>query len=107
MDKEKTRNNIITELEVMGIMDNLISNITKTTTEREDTVKDLKQMCYLTLLEKDEQEVIGMYKKGQLLYYIARILTNNYYSKTSPYYYQFKKLLNNSIDIDDYDEQQD
>lgn len=107
MAKGKTRNEIIDEIERMGIMDTIVGNITKTTAEREDTIKDLKQMCYLTLLEKDEQEIIGMYQKGQLLYYIAKILTNNYYSKTSPYYYKYKKLLNNSIDINDYNEQEE
>ena len=100
----KGRNEIIEELERMGIMDNLVRNITKKTEEREDTLKDLKQMCYLTMLEKDEQEIVGMYQRGQLLYYLARILTNNYYSKTSRYYYNYKRLLNNSIDINDYDE---
>lgn len=101
----KTKNDILEEIERLGILDSLMMNITKSNTEREDTLNDLKQMTYLTLLEKDEQEIVGMYQRGQLLYYIARILTNNYYSSTSPYYYQYKRLINKSIDIDDYDEQ--
>lgn len=103
----RTRNDIITELENSGIMDNIVSNITKSSTRKDDTIKDLKQMTYLTLLEKDEEEIIGMYERGQLLFYIARILTNNWYSNTSKYFYSYKKLLNNSIPIEDYDETMD
>lgn len=99
----RTKNEIIAELETNGIMDGIVANITKTTKENDDTIEDLKQMAYLALLEKDDDEIIGMYERGQLLFFVARILTNNWHSSTSKFYYLYKKLMNNSTTLDGYD----
>lgn len=50
-----------------------------------DTLHDLAQDTYLTLLS-DPQKTQTLYDKGELKYYIARILMNNIASSTSPYY---------------------
>lgn len=105
MDNGKTRNDILTELESVGVMDNIIRNITKTDPKRDETINDLKQMVYMALLEKPEELVVDLYGKGQLIYYISRIVMNQWNSKTSPYYYIYHKMQNNSIDIDDYGEE--
>ena len=105
MGTGKTRNEILSELEKIGVMDNIIRNITKTDPKRDDTIKDLKQMVYMALLEKPEELVVDLYGKGQLIYYISRIAMNQWNSKTSPFYYTYRKLMNNSIDIDDYGEE--
>lgn len=64
-------------------VENMIAHITNNS--ESDTLHDLAQDVYLTLLSKPKKTQ-QLYDKGELKYYIARILMNNIASNTSPYY---------------------
>jgi hypothetical protein len=42
-------------------------------------------------MEKGEDMLNGIYERGQINYYLTRIVLNNINSKTSRFYYTYKK----------------
>lgn len=63
-------------------------------------LQDLAQMVYLILLEYDEDKVIDLYEHGQIDFFIARIILNQYRSTNSPYYRLFGKYARKAEDIE-------
>ena len=55
---------------------------------------DLAQDVLIELL--DQTKIIDLYKKGQLKFYIMRVVRNNIQSATSRFYYKYRRfsLLN-------------
>ena len=55
---------------------------------------DLTQDILMELL--DQTKVVDLYKKGQLKFYIMRVVRNNIQSATSRFYYRYRRfsLLN-------------
>ena len=67
---------------------------------------DLAQDILMELL--DQTKVVDLYKKGQLKFYIMRIIRNNIQSNTSRFYYRYRRFsLLNSGDkaLSDYGEE--
>lgn len=64
-------------------------------------IDDLAQDIYITLLDTREQTLKKLYENNELEFYIKKIIKNNLYSKTSPFYYKYQKFRINSTDIDD------
>ena len=60
---------------------------------------DLVQDILLELL--DQTKIVDLYKKGQLKFYIMRIIRNNLQSSTSRFYYRYRRfsLLNSGPEI--------
>ena len=60
---------------------------------------DLTQDIFLELL--DQTKIVDLYKKGQLRYYVMRIVRNNLQSATSRFYYRYRRfsLLNSGPEI--------
>lgn len=92
MDKK----DIINQLAINREVETLIENIIKT----DDTsLQDLSQDIYLDLLSKNDEKIIQLYKDEQLKYFIVRMIINNISSKNSPYYYKYKKFLNDTTPL--------
>ena len=55
---------------------------------------DLAQDVLIELL--DQEKIIGLYQRGQLRYYVMRIVRNNLQSCTSRFFYRYRRfsLLN-------------
>lgn len=55
---------------------------------------DLTQDILIELL--DQEKIVDLYKKGQLRYYVVRVVRNNLQSCTSRFYYRYRRfsLLN-------------
>lgn len=90
---------IIEKIATEKLVETIISNVAKNVTD-EDLV-DLAQDVYLTLMEKDEELLMGIYERGQMNYYLTRIVLNNINSKTSRFYYLYKKNKAKETSIDD------
>ena len=54
---------------------------------------DLTQEIYMILLDSDQAKLQDIINKKQIRFYVARILRNQFYSSTSPFYKQYKKPL--------------
>ena len=55
---------------------------------------DLSQDVLIELL--DQEKIVDLYKKGELKYYVVRVVRNNLQSATSRFYYRYRRfsLLN-------------
>lgn len=99
MDKRKY--DIINELAENKTIEEIINNIAQNPCE--DTLRDLSQMLYEDLLLKDADKIVRMYDEEQLQFFLTRMVLNSVKSKTSRYYYLFKKYNNNVQELT-YDE---
>ena len=100
---QMTSNQIINELAKNKVIEKLVANISPDDNSPDN--KDLSQLIYLTLLEKPNSLIEDLYSKGELIFYVIRIITRNVYSTTSPYYRTIKKFKNKTTDIDDFKNQ--
>ena len=99
-----TSNQIINELAKNKVIEKLVANISPDDNSPgalSSDNQDLSQLIYLTLLEKPNSLIEDLYSKGELIFYVIRIITRNVYSTTSPYYRTIKKFKNKTTDIDD------
>lgn len=98
-EKSKDSKAIINELAKNKVIEKLVANISPEDNPPDN--QDLSQLIYLTLLEKPNSLIEDLYSKGELIFYVIRIITKNVYSTTSPYYRTIKKFKNKTTDIDD------
>lgn len=54
-------------------------------------LKDLCQIVYLAILEYDADRLSDLWENGQINYFLARVIINQYRSVNSPFYYIIKK----------------
>ena len=73
-----------------------------------DYKDDLQQHIYLILLQYDQNKLQTIIDKNQIKFFIARIITNQWFSKTSSFFKTFKKynLLKQSNNATDTEEPQ-
>ena len=62
----------------------------------------LCQMAYVTLLEFDEDKVGELWERGEMNFFIARILMNQYQSVRSPFFRIYRKRQRRQVPIEDY-----
>ena len=79
----------IQELAEKHIVEKMVSKLADASDIRLGFLKDLSQDIYLCLLEQQDR-IEAMTTDEQLLY-IQRMVFNNLKSKTSRYYYRYKK----------------
>lgn len=65
-------------------------------------VSDLAQDIYVQLLEKDGALIGGLYDRGELLYFVCKMITNNIFSVTSPYYRKYEDFRKRSDELKEY-----
>lgn len=99
----KTNAQIINEIANNGMVEEIIQGVSYSKFENTENLKDLTQDIYLQLLQMRTDKLNELYDKGQLRYWIARIVVNSIHSKTSPYFYAYKKEQMQSVNINDID----
>lgn len=62
---------------------------------------DLAQDVYLILLTYDEDKIRDLYENKQMNFFVARILTNQYRSTTSPFYTIYRKPHEETVRLRD------
>ena len=80
---------LIQEIAEKCIIEKMISKLADSSDIRLGFLKDLAQDIYLCLLE--QQERIEAMSTDEQLLYIQRMVFNNLKSKTSRYYYRYKR----------------
>lgn len=83
-------------------VETMVENIARRSLTPE--LKDLAQMVYLILLEYDEEKMADLWENGQMNFFIARIIINQYRSANSPFFKLFRKYGLKAEDIDQYRE---
>ena len=54
------------------------------------SLADLAQEVYLVLMTYDEDKIRDLHEHGQMNFFIARILLNQYNSSNSPFHYTYR-----------------
>ena len=89
---------IIDQLAREKRVETMLANIAKKPVS--GTLEDLCQMVYLILLEYDEGKIVDLWENGQINFFLARILLNQYRSTNSPFYKLFRKYESKATDIE-------
>lgn len=92
---------IIEQLAKAGTVEGMVANIAHTPLT--DDLRDLCQMVYLILLEYDADKIVELHDKGQMGFFIARIILNQFRSKHSPWHDLIRKPRELADDIDDHE----
>ncbi|HUS02956.1 MAG TPA: hypothetical protein VMY77_14560, partial [Chitinophagaceae bacterium] len=61
--------------------------------------EDLKQELFIVLCEMNSEKLFELDNRNELRFYSVRIMLNLIQSKTSPFYYQFRKHLEITCEI--------
>lgn len=75
-------------------VEEIVNNIAPADPDKYDLIQDIA----LIILEKSPNFILELHEKGHLKYYIARVIMNNLFSTSSPYYCKYKKYQKH-IDI--------
>lgn len=89
--------------------DKVVENLCKNIGVSSNYIDDLVQEVYLIMLEYDREKLKQIYEKGEINYWLTRIIMNQYCSNTSPFYKKYRKYydfiddnnLELGTDIDD------
>lgn len=87
--------NIVDKLARNRVVEDMIKNM-----NINDYPDDLAQEIYLILLEYDKEKIEDIYNKNQINFFISRIITNQAFSKNSPFYLNYKKWDLNKEELD-------
>lgn len=93
----KTRYEIVDALARDKVVETMVQNIAHSGLTAD--LWDLVQMVYLILLEYDEAKVVDLWEHGQIRFFIARIILNQFRSSNSPFHATFRRFRERSEDI--------
>ena len=89
---------MVTRLAQERRVETMVENIAKQPLSAD--LKDLAQMVYLILLEYDETKLQDLWDHGQINFFIARVILNQYRRVNSPFYKLFRKHGKRQEDIE-------
>lgn len=92
-----TAHDIIAKLAQERVVEQIVQTVCKVSRSELD---DLAQIIYEAMLRYDEQKIIALWERNQLSYFIVRIVQNQFYSETSPFYTLFRKFSRRSAPVD-------
>lgn len=81
------------------LVDRIVTKLLSSSKNPFDCPEDLIQDVYLLLLQKDDNLIVDLYERGELAYYLLRIVRNQLLSKNSPYYTKYIKFRAYSDEI--------
>ena len=81
------------------LVDRIVTKLLSSSKNPFDCPEDLIQDVYLLLLQKDDNLIVDLYERGELAYYLLRVVRNQLLSKNSPYYTKYIKFRAYSDEI--------
>ena len=81
------------------LVDRIVNKLLSSSKNPFDCSEDLIQDVYLLLLEKGDKLIVNLYERGELAYYLLRVVRNQLLSANSPYFYKYIKFRVQSDDI--------
>ena len=94
-----TKYEIIDELCKNATVEKIVNKLLSSSKNPFDCPEDLIQDVYLLLLQKDEDLIVNLYNKGELGFYLLKVVRNQLLSTNSPYYTKYIKFRAYSDDI--------
>ena len=95
-----TKYEIIDELSKSNTVEKIIFKLLPCSKNPFDCPEDLIQEIYLLLLEKGDKLIVDLYERGELAYYLLRVVRNQLLSKNSPYYTKYIKFRSQSDELE-------
>lgn len=95
----------MTKIDVLDIIsrehlvEKIVYKLLPASKNRFDSPDDLVQDIYVLLLEKDEDLIVNLFNKGELGFYLLKIVKNQLLSANSRYFYTYVKFGLQSDDI--------
>lgn len=89
---------IVGELAKGRVVETLVQNVTHHSVLRGNLL-DLAQIIYFALLQTDPSRLEHLKVSGQMKYYIVRMIMNQYFSESSPFYREIRKFARHSGEI--------
>lgn len=68
-------------------------------------LEDLTQDIYVSLMEKENNFISDLYKKKELDYFIIKMIKNNLYSTTSPFFVKYQKFRTLTEELGDFSDE--
>lgn len=96
--KERARK-IVEELARCGRVEQFVKGAAHTDTLGAD-LQDLCQEVYCIILSYEPEKIVDLWENGDMDYFLARIITNQLWSKTSRFHYLYRRFQKLSVDID-------
>ena len=94
-----TKSDVLDIIAREHLVDRIVNKLLSSSKNPFDCPEDLIQDVYLLLLQKDEDLIVNLYNKGEIGYYILKVVRNQLLSKNSPYYQKYIRFQSNSDDI--------
>ena len=98
-----TVSEVVDILAKQKVIEGIVYRITNsgTTATDPDSLQDLIQDLYLSLLDDKEGKIVEIFQEGHANYYIARMVTNNIMSSSSRYYRNYIMPLKKMVEINE------
>lgn len=85
-----TKYEIVETLAKERAVEKMVENISHQSLH--DDLYDLAQMVYVVLLDYDDDKIVDLWENGQINFFLARVILNQFRSNTSPFYTLFRKF---------------
>ena len=89
---------IVGQLAKAKVVESLILNVTHSYSIH-GNLSDLSQIIYFALLQTDPARLEHLASSGQMNFYIFRLITNQFFSETSPFYREIRRFSRRSSEI--------
>lgn len=94
-----TKNDVVEKLYKSGTVERIVYKLLSSSKNPFDCPEDLIQDIYLILLNGDENLIVTLYNKGELGFYLLRVVRNQLLSVNSKYYYTYVKFRAQSDEL--------
>lgn len=91
------KNEIVEQMAREGRVETLVAVLCN---REASELRDLAQMVYLALLSKPDKYIEGIWQRGEMNYYLVRIIKNQFFSNHSPFRDTYTRYSRNSEPID-------
>ena len=90
-ERSERSGSVVDRIIASGIVEEIVDNIGVIELYRDDLVQE----TYLILLEYDKDKLNEIEEKGDTKFFVSKVITNQINSKTSRFYYKYKKYYKN------------
>lgn len=94
-----TKYDVVDIIEREHLVEKIVFKLLPSSKNPFDCPEDLIQDIYLLLLQKNDDLMVNLYNKGEIAYYLLRVVRNQLLSVNSPYYQKYIRFQSNSDDI--------
>ena len=95
-----TKSDVLDIIAREHLVDRIVNKLLSSSKNPFDCSEDLIQDVYLLLIEKSDKLIVDLYERGELGYYILKVVRNQLLSVNSKYYYTYIKFGAHSDELD-------